>query len=501
LLGRNGFVAQIATKTIRNDIHRRVNMTEMRAAKMSGTNAILHEETIEGFDASLRGGLLRAGDEGYEEASKVWNGMITKKPALVVRVADTADVVTAVNFARENDLLLAVRGGGHNVAGTALADGGLVIDLSAMKGVEVDPEKRTVRAEGGVTIGELDTETQRFGLATPMGVVSKTGIAGLTLGGGIGWMRRKHGLSSDNLVSVEVVTADGRLLTASEEENAELFWGIRGGGGNFGVVTSFEYRLHPVGPEVMFTFVLYPGDRAKEVLLFGEEYVAQASDEVSPVGVLGRVPHVDDFPEEWHGEQFVALLAMYVGPFEEGEKALRPLRDLGDPIADLSGPMPYVEAQKILDEDYPDGMRYYWKSANVNGLSDETIERLMAHAEAAPSHHSTIDVWYQGGAMGRVGAHETAFGDRSAPYLLGIEANWEEPEDDEANVAWARETVAGMRRFSDGGIYLNFPGFLEEGQEMMKDAFGENYGRLANLKAKYDPANLFRLNQNIKPAS
>ena len=453
------------------------------------------------LQAEVRGRLIRPGDPDYDEARRLWNGMIDKRPALVVRCADARDVVAAVNFARKNRMPLAVRGGGHNVAGTALADGGVVVDLSSMKDVSVDPERHTARAGGGVTIGELDKETQKFGLAAPMGVVSETGIAGLTLGGGIGWMRRKHGLSSDNLVSARVVTAGGDLLTASATENAELFWGIRGGGGNFGVVVEFEYRLHPVGPEVMFAFVLYPGDRTKEVLRFGEEYVAQAPNEVSPLGVLGRVPAVEDFPEERHGEQYVALLAMYVGPVEAGERALAPLRGLGEPIADMSGPMPYVEAQKILDEDYPNGMRYYWKSTNVGGLDDEAIGRLVAHAEAAPSEHSTIDVWFQGGAMGRVGAEETAFGDRHSPYLLGIEANWEDPADDGANIAWARGCVADMRRFSDGGTYLNFPGFLEGGQETMKDAFGENYWRLVSLKNRYDPANLFRLNQNIEPGA
>ena len=295
------------------------------------------------------------------------------------------------------------------------------------------------------------------------------------------------------------MTADGRYLTASETENPDLFWGIRGGGGNFGVVTSFEYQLYPVGPEVMFCFVVYPGDRAKEVLWFCEEYAAQASDEVSPLGVLGRVPHDELFPEEWHGKPYAAILAMYSGNVEEGERVLQPLRDLGDPIADLSEPMPYTEAQKLLDDDYPEGGRYYWKSVNLNGLGDEEIEHLMAHAETAPSDHSTIDVWYQGGAMNRVGAEETAFGDRSAPYLLGIEGNWEESHEDEANVAWVRGCVADMQRFSDGGMYLNFPGFLEEGQEMMRDAYGENYERLVALKNEHDPANLFRMNQNIRP--
>jgi FAD/FMN-containing dehydrogenase len=461
--------------------------------------AVIEESVVAGLQARMRGELIQPGDESYDEARKIWNGMIDKKPALIARCASVADVVASVNFARENGILLAVRGGGHNVAGTAIADGGLVVDLSPMKGVRVDSERHTVRAEGGVTIGELDEETQKFGLATPMGVVSETGIAGLTLGGGLGWLRRKYGLSSDNLVSVDIVTADGRYLTASETENPDLFWGIRGGGGNFGVVTSFEYRLYPIGPEVMFCFVLYPGDRAKEVLRFCEEYVAQAPDEVSPLGVLGRVPHDEIFPEEWHGKPYAAILAMYSGSVEEGEQILKPLRDLGDPIADLSEPMHYVEVQKVLDEDYPEGGRYYWKSVNVNGLGDEEIEHLMAHAETAPSDHSTIDVWYQGGAMNQVGSEETAFGDRSAPYLIGVEGNWEEPHEDEANVAWVRECVADMQRFSDGGMYLNFPGFLEEGQEMMRDAYGENYERLVALKNEYDPTNFFRMNQNVRP--
>jgi len=476
-------------------------MTDLRIITTTGMDSVLDDATIEAFKSSLRGELLKPGDVVYEEARRIWNGMIDKRPALIARCVGVADVIASVNFAREHELLMAVRGGGHNVAGTAVADGGLVIDLSPMKGIRVDLSAQTVRAEGGVTLGELDHETQAYGLATPLGVVSETGIAGLTLNGGLGWLRRKYGLSSDNLVSADVVTADGRFLTASETENPDLFWGIRGGGGNFGIATSFEYRLYPVGPEVMVCFVLYPGERAKEVLGFCDEYVAQAPEEVSPLAFLGRVPEVELFPEEWHGKPYAAILALYAGELEEGARVLQPLRDLGDPIADLSSPMPYVEAQKILDEDYPNGWHYYWKSQNVNSLGDEVAERLMAHAEDAPSDHSTIDVWYQGGAMGRVGAEETAFGDRGVPYLLGIEANWEEPQEDETNVAWARNCVADMRRFSDGGNYLNFPGFLEEGQDLIRDAYGENYERLVALKNEYDPTNLFRMNQNIKPPS
>jgi len=475
-------------------------VAELRIVTLAGTDSTLDEAEVERFASRLRGELLHPVDAGYEEARLLWNGVIDHRPALIARSAAAEDVVESVNFARENDLLLAVRGGGHNVAGTASADGGMVLDLSPMKNIEVDPAGRTVRAGAGVTIGELDEETQRHGLATPMGVVSETGIAGLTLNGGMGHLRRKHGLSSDNLLSVELVTADGSLLTASEEENADLFWAVRGGGGNFGVITSFEYRLYPVGPEVMCAFVFYPGNRTREVLRSAEEYVVHAPDEVSPLSFLGRVPRVEDFPEEWHSEQFVAFLAVYDGPVEEGEEALEPLRELGDPIVDFSGPMPYTEVQKLLDEDYPDGWRYYWKSVNVDGLGDGVIEALIEHAETAPSDHSTIDLWFQGGAMGRVGADESAFGERSSPILLGIEANWEEnPEDDEANIAWARGCYSDLRRFSGGGMYLNFPGFLEEGQGLMRDAYGGNYERLVALKNQYDPANLFRLNQNIEP--
>jgi FAD/FMN-containing dehydrogenase len=474
-------------------------MADLRIVTLAGAQSSLDEAKVEGFRSRLRGELLRSFDAGYEEARLLWNGVIDRRPALIARCAAVEDVIEAVNFARENDLLLAVRGGGHNVAGTASAEGGLVLDLSAMKDIEVDQERRVVRAGAGVTIGELDGETQKHGLATPMGVVSETGIAGLTLNGGMGHLRRKHGLSSDNLLSVELVTADGRLLTASEGENADLFWAVRGGGGNFGVVTSFEFRLHPLGPEVMCAFVFYPGDHAAEVLRSVEEYMSDAPDEVNPLSFLGRVPRVEDFPEKWHGEQFVGILAVYDGPTEDGEKALGPLRGFRDPIVDFSGPMPYSEVQKLLDEDYPDGWRYYWKSVNVDGLGDGVIEALMEQAEAAPSDHSTIDVWFQGGAMGRIGADESAFGDRSAPILLGIEANWEDdPEEDEANIAWARGCYSDLRRFSGGGVYLNFPGFLEEGQGLMRDAYGENYERLVELKNQYDPANLFRLNQNIK---
>jgi FAD/FMN-containing dehydrogenase len=474
-------------------------MADIHAVTIAGTETEISSRAVDQLASSMRGELIRPGDPGYEPAREIWNGMIDRRPALVARCGGVEDVGAAVNLARDNELLVAVRGGGHGVAGHALCDGGLVIDLSELRAVDVDPEKRTARAGGGCTLADVDRETQRHGLATPLGVVSATGIAGLTLSGGIGWLRRKHGLSCDNLVSAQVVTADGSALTASETENEDLFWAIRGGGGNFGVVTSFEYRMHPVGPDVFVCFVFYPAERGREVLQSCERYLSEAPEDVAPLAFFGRVPAVEEFPPESHGQPYVTLLALYPGDPAEGERILQPLREIADPIADLSGTMPYTEAQAILDEDYPDGWRYYWKSVNVPELSDELIERLARHAAAAPSAHSTIDVWYQGGAMAGVGEDETAFANRSEPYLLGIEGNWEDDAGSDENVAWVRDTFADMRSFSAGGVYLNFPGFLEEGKQLLREGYGKNYDRLAEVKTRYDPANLFRLNANIEP--
>jgi len=476
-------------------------MADIAAVTIAGGKRDVPGSAVDDFASSLRGRLIRPGDDGYEPAREIWNGMIDRRPALVARCGGVEDVVSAVDFARNNELLVAVRGGGHGVAGHALCDGGLVIDLSEMRAVEVDPEGRTARAEGGCTLGDVDRETQRHGLATPLGVVTETGIAGLTLSGGTGHLRRKHGLSCDNVVSAQVVTADGSVLTASENENQDLFWAIRGGGGNFGVVTSFEYRLHPVGPEVFVCFVFYPAERGREVLQSCERYLAEVPEDVSPLAFFGRVPAAEEFPPESHGEPYLALLGLHPGDPAEGERILAPLRRIADRIADFSGKMPYTDAQALLDEDYPDGWRYYWKSINIRELSDAVIDRLAAHAAAAPSPHSTLDIWYQGGAMARVSEEETAFANRAQPYLVGIEANWEEQSGSDENVAWVRDVFADMRSFSDGGVYLNFPGFLEEGEQLLHEGYGRNYERLIEVKTKYDPRNLFRLNANIEPRS
>jgi hypothetical protein len=458
-------------------------------------------ETIDALEADLQGRLLRLGHAGYEEARHVWHGMIDRPPALIAQCAGTDDVVAAVNFARENDLLLAVRGGGHNVAGQGTSGGGLVIDLSGVSEVQGGEEAETVSAGGGTTIADLDQATQAHGLAVPMGVVSKTGIAGLTLGGGIGWLRNKYGLTCDNLLAAEVVTASGQVIHANEKENADLFWGLKGGGGNFGVVTEFTYRAHPVGPEVMFTFTLYHGSKIGEALHYYRDYCATAPDEVSSFAICGDVPPEEDFPQEIHGEPYVLFAACYAGAVEEGRRVMQPLRAFDEPMVDFSGPMPYLDVQTILDADYPDGMRYYWKSLYLDSLDDDVIESIVKHNEKRPGALSTVDIWSMGGAVSRVDRDESAFGGRQAPYLLGVEANWEDPANDEANVAWTRQTVADMQSFSGGAEYLNFPGFLEGGEKTMRATFGKKYERLARLKKKYDPHNLFRLNQNIEPYS
>lgn len=470
---------------------------------MLQSKTILDSSQIQALAGDFRGEIIRPEDEAYDTARKVWNGIINKYPALIVRPLDANDVIAAVNFARENQLLLSVRGGGHNVAGHGTNDGGLVIDLSLMKKITVDPVNKTAKAEGGVTWGELDQATQVYGLATPGGVFSKTGIAGLTLGGGFGWLRNKYGLSCDNLIAAEVVTADGDLVYASSVQNSPLLWGLRGGGGNFGVVTSFEYQLHPVGPEVMMTFAFHDGEspeQMKAALRFYRDYRATAPDEVSMLVALGVFPPEPDlFPEDLHGRHFVLFGAVYAGDVEAGRKTLQPLVDFAKPLLDHSGVKPYVEVQQAFDPDYPDGLRYYWKSINLERLDEAVIERIVTHARQQPSPYSTTDLWDISGAVKRGSSQDSAFYGRNAAFLLNPEANWINPEDDTANITWVRDFIKAMMEFSDGSRYLNFAGFQEEGEAMMQKAFGEHYGRLGALKRRYDPQNLFSLNQNIKP--
>jgi FAD/FMN-containing dehydrogenase len=463
---------------------------------------ILDLTAIQKLMSQFNGQVIRPEDTPYENARKVWNGMIDKYPALIVRPLGTEDVITAVNFAREHDLLLSVRGGGHNVAGHAMNDGGMVIDLSLMKNIEVDPVSQTARAGGGVTWGELDAATQVYGLATPGGVYSKTGIAGLTLGGGFGWLRNKFGLSCDNLIAAEIITASGERVRAEASQNSDLLWGLRGGGGNFGVVTTFEYQLHPVGPDVMFVFVFHDGTNADDMtraLRFYRDFSAAAPDEVSTLMALGQIPPDEHFPEELHRTPFILFGGLFAGPVAQGRSALQPLLDFGKPLLDFSNVMPYVEAQQAFDADYPDGLRYYWKSLNLTRFTDDAIERIVQYARQQPSPYSTTDIWHVGGAVTRIGSEESAFYGRQVAFLLSPEANWIDEADDDVNIETLRHFIRDMAVFSDGSSYLNFPGFQEEGGQMIRKAFGPQYARLQALKRKYDPTNLFRLNQNIEP--
>ena len=461
-------------------------------------------ELDEGLGAladQLHGELLRPDDAGYDEARALWNGMTVRRPAAIARCADTDDVRTCVRLATSHDLLLAVRGGGHNVAGTAGADGALVIDLSAMNDVEVDAGGRRARAGGGATFADLDAATQRYGLAAPGGVVSATGIGGLTLSGGIGWLRRKHGLTCDNLVAATLVAADGTVHHVDEERDPELLWGLRGGGGNFGVVTELTYQLHPVGPEVFLAFSVYPFGVAEQVLRGYREWTDHLPDEVSSLAVCGSVPEEPDIPEEHWGEPCVILVACAATELDRGQDLTAPIRHLAEPIADLSGPVPYVALQQLFDADYPDGLRYYWRSLHLPGLSDEVIARALEWTRTRPSPRTTLDLWHLGGAMARRGPQATAYGDRSAPFLLGVESNWEAPADDDANLAWTRGCVAAFEELSTGREYLNFPGFLEARETTLRAAHGQdNLDRLRALKQRMDPDNRFRLHQNIPPS-
>ena len=456
---------------------------------------------FEGLADAFGGELVLPADPGYDAARAIWNGAIDRRPACVARCTGVADVVAAVRFARERNLLVAVRSGGHGVGGQALCDGGLVIDLSPMKGIRVDLAARTARAEAGVLWGELDRETQLHGLATVGGIVTHTGIAGLTLGGGIGWLMRKHGATVDNLLSADVVTAQGEIVTASEEENPDLFWAIRGGGGNFGIVTSFEYRLHPVGPIVLAGPVFHPLEDAPEVLRFYREFIAAAPDELTTIFDLSVAPPVPFLPEEVHGKPIVMVGACYAGSPDEGAEVVRPLKQFGRPIVDLLEPKPYTALQSMFDPLVPHGWHRYWKSVELPPLNDDAIDTLVEHASAVTSLKSYCIVFQLGGALARVGGDETAFSQRDATHNVNINAVW--TEDDvagERHVAWARDFYSAMQPHAGERVYLNFLG--DEGADRVRQAYGaRQYERLVALKRTYDPTNFFRLNQNIPPNS
>ncbi|MDF2751915.1 MAG: hypothetical protein K0S82_297 [Gaiellaceae bacterium] len=474
--------------------HRR-KPTATRAPRTSALEFTGFERLTESF----RGELLLSTSPGYDAARRIWNGAIDRPPGCIAYCTGVADVAAAVRFAREHDLLVAVRSGGHGVGGHALCDGGLVIDLSAMKGIRVDPSSRTATAQAGVLWGELDRETQLHGLATVGGIVTHTGIAGLTLGGGIGWLMRKHGATVDNLLSADLVTADGDLITASADENPGLFWGVRGGGGNFGIVTSFEYRLHPVGPIVLAGPVFHPLEDAPTVLRRYREFAATAPDELTTIFELSVAQPLPFLPAEVHGKPIVMVGACYAGPPEEGLDVVRPLKELGNPIADLLEPKPYLALQSMFDPFVPHGWHRYWKSVELPPLTDEAIDTLVEYAAVQTSSRSYCIVFQLGGTLSRVGPDETAFSQRDAAYNVNINAVWT-PEDPDAerHIRWARDFFAALQPHARDRVYLNFLG--DEGPDRVRQAYGTaTYDRLAELKATYDPDNLFRLNQNIRP--
>jgi FAD/FMN-containing dehydrogenase len=457
------------------------------------------QTSITELKTHLRVRTILPGDDDYDKARQVWNGMIDRKPAVIVRCAGVADVVEAVNFARAQNLCVAVRGGGHNVTGAAVCDGGMVIDLSAMKGIHVDPTLRTVRAQGGVTWGELDRETQVFGLATTGGLISSTGIAGLTLGGGIGWLARKYGLACDNLLSADVVTADGKVVVASPKHNSDLFWAIRGGGGNFGVVTSLEYRLHPVGPMVTGGIALYPMDQAASVLRFYRDYISRAPDELSAFPAFITIPPLPAVPVELHGKTAIALAVCYAGPAARANRVLGPVRTFGPPLVDLIGPIPYSALQSLFDDSAPFGGLSYWKSDTLDELSDECIDVLVSHtaklAELCPL--TIVHIYPLRGAIARVGAHKTAYSHRAERFSTIVSATWFNPDQSETHIEWVRGLWQAMRPCASGGVQPNFLG--EEGDDRVRAAYGDNYPRLVEVKRRYDPTNFFHMNQNIAP--
>ena len=474
-------------------------MTELRVTRSTGANTVLEEPVIERFESSLSGELIRPYDTDYEVARKLWNGLIDRRPALITRCIGAGDVIESVNVARENDLLLAVRGGGHNVAGNALCDGGLVIDLSPMRDVVVDPLKRTARVQPGANWGDVDRETQMHGLVTPGGEVSTTGVAGFTLGGGMGLLRRKWGLACDNLISVEIVTADGRVLTASETEHPDLFWAVRGGGGNFGVVTSFEFRLHPLGPEVYGATTIYPFEEAASVLRNWRDFALRAPDEVTSEALIWGMPPLPEVPPEMHWAPVVILVAMYAGPVEEGERVLQPLREMGTAIGDLSARQQYLAMQSDMDPLFADGQLNYWKSLFADSLNDEVIDEVVVLYASRLSPQTLFGLRHLGGTMGRVPEESTAYGNRSALFNISIDNTWQDPARNQEMISWARAAWASLRELTDGGVYLNFAGLGEENDLLARAAYGRNYDRLVDVKRRYDPTNLFRTNVNIAP--
>jgi FAD/FMN-containing dehydrogenase len=474
-------------------------MSRIRTITPSYEEIFLSEDDLENLIGLIKGDVLLPTHVEYDKARSIWNGMIDKCPALIVRCTGPADIMDAIKFARQHNLLVSVRGGGHNVAGNAICDDGMVIDLSRMKGIHIDLKAKTARAQAGVTLGELDHETQAFGLVVPSGIVTTTGIAGLTLGGGFGYSSRKFGLTIDNLISVDMITAEGEFLTASKTENEDLFWGIRGGGGNFGIVTSFEYQLQPLGPKVLGGMLLHSMENASEFLRFYRDFIANAPDELTVVPLLRLAPPAPFLPEELHGKPVVGIIALYAGPIEKGISILAPLRQYGTPLIDGIGPKPFSALQSMLDVSAQPGWNYYVKSEFLPAFSDKMIDTIVEHASKITSPLSVIAGFHLGGAVSRIDENSTAYNHRNAAYSLILNTTWTDPAESEKHIQWTRDFWKAMQPFSVGGSYVNFQS-NDEGEDRVKTTYGSTkLEKLSQLKQKYDPTNFFRLNRNIKP--
>lgn len=460
----------------------------------------LKTDLLENFKMRLKGPVLKPGDVAYEESRTVWNDMIQKRPALVVKCLGTADVIACVQFARENNLLLCIKSGGHNIAGLAVADDALMLDLSLMRGVWVDTNRKIAHAQAGCLLGDVDRETQIHGLAAVLGFVSQTGISGLTLGGGFGYLTRKWGWTADNLAGIDVVTADGKLVRASEEENPDLFWGLRGGGGNFGVITGIDYKLYPVGPEIVGGLVAWPVSEALKVLELYSALAEEAPRELTLVAIIRPAPPAPWLPAQWHGKMIAGILACYTGNPAEGEKIVAPIKSFGKPIGDVLCRRPYGQMQSLLDATQPKGRHNYWKSEYINSIEPEMCEKIVRHAGNIPSRHSALILFQIEGALNELDDSYSPVGNRNARYVFNAAGSWEKSDSDNENLKWVRGVWNDIKEFSTGGSYINFL-TEDESEERVRASLGKAaIKRLREIKAKWDPENLFRTNRNIKPA-
>jgi len=472
-------------------------MTEIKVAIINGGETKIYSDDIEDLRTRIRGEVILFGEEGYDDAREIWNAMIDRKPSIIARCMGNNDVMQTVNFARDNNILLAIKGAGHNIAGNAVCDGGVMIDLSPMKSVRVDPKKNRAYVEPGATLGDVDMETQVFGLAVPTGINSTTGISGLTLGGGFGWLTRKYGLTVDSLVSADVITVDGSLLHASDKENSDLFWAIRGGGGNFGIVTMFEFDLHPVGPQVLSGLFVFPIEQAKEILNKYSEYMKGLPEDLSVWAVLRQAPPLPFLPQEVHGKEVLVLALMYAGEVAEGERLIEPIRGFGKAHGEHVGSNPYVAWQQVFDPLLTPGSRNYWKSHNFSDLSDGVIDVIIDFAGKLPTPQCEIFLANIEGQANRLAADAMAYANRDTKYVLNVHGRWEEKEDDEMVISWARDFFEKSAPYAAGSVYVNF--MTQDETDRVREAYGPNYDRLVEAKNKYDQMNLLSLNQNIKP--